>query len=291
MRLRSTFTAVLLVAGAAFARGGELDRALDAFRKGDFKAVAEEGAKVGAMSPDRAKVLYLVGEAELVLGRFEKAEATFHELLTAKPSVPARVGLGRAMTARGKHREAEMELRAAVAEDPKDAPAQRALGEALLAMRKLEEAEAALEQAAKLAPDDPWVSRAQVELALAAGDDKGAARIAKSLCKANPKHPLGPFLAAVVLEHGGKTDEAIEAYEKALALDELFLDAHKDLAILCHTQSATYSNAERVRKSLAHYERYFALGGTDPKLEAAYRQMKQFLAPEEKGAPPAKSGK
>lgn len=46
--------------------------------------------------------------------------------------------------------------------------------------------------------------------------------------------------------------------------------------------SATYSIKERVDKSLAHYERYFALGGKDPELESAYRSMKSFLRPAEK---------
>jgi len=68
-----------------------------------------------------------------------------------------------------------------------------------------------------------------------------------------------------------------EAYDKALALDEKFLDAHKNLAILCHTMSNRYRNVERIKKSMHHYERYFALGGHDPKLEQTYRTTRSFL--------------
>jgi tetratricopeptide (TPR) repeat protein len=279
IRFRTTLAVALLVAGSAFASGGELDGALEAFKKGDYKAVVEAGARIGATSPERGKVLYLAGEAHLLLGRAAEAETTFRAVLAAKSSVPARVGLGRALTALGKHEEADKELRAAVAADPKDARAHLALGESLLAAKRLDDAKKSFDEAAKLSPGDPWIARGQVELALAQDDDKDAARIAKSLSKSKPEHPMGPFLSAVVLERQGKDDDAIESYEKALALDDAFLDAHKNLAILCHTMSATYSNVERVKKSLAHYERYFALGGKDPELETYYKQMKQFIEP------------
>jgi tetratricopeptide (TPR) repeat protein len=272
-----TALAALLVASLASARG-ELESALEAFKKGDYSAVVACATKVAEGHPERAKVLYLAGEAQLVVGRPAEAEEAFRGVLAHRDgSVPARVGLGRALTALGKLEDAEKELRAALAADAKDPQAHRALGDALLAAGKTKDAKASLDAAAKLAPGDPWVARSQVELALRTGDLAVAARAAKALSKARPRHPLGPFLAGLVHEKNGKTEKAIEAYEQALALDEAFLDAHKNLAILCHTMSATYSNAERVEKSLAHYERYFALGGVDPALENAYRQMKGFL--------------
>ncbi len=285
---RNLFAALALCASVAFG-GTELSSAVDAFKKGDYKAAIECAEMVDAQSPDHAKALYLVGETQLLLGDAAAAEVCFRALLGERAqSLPARTGLGRALTALGKLDDAEKELRCAVAADAKDAQARRALGEALTAAKKLVAAKTELAEAAKLAPGDAWIARSQVELALLSDEAKDAARIAKALCKAQPKHPLGPFLSGVVLEKQGEDDEAIEAYEKALALDETFLDAHKNLAILCHTMSATYSNTARVRKSLEHYERYFALGGKDPELKQTYEQVKSFVEPM---LPPVKDGK
>ncbi|MCI0587577.1 MAG: tetratricopeptide repeat protein, partial [Planctomycetes bacterium] len=74
---------------------------------------------------------------------------------------------------------------------------------------------------------------------------------------------MGPFLRGLALDRLGKGREAIEAYEAALARDPKFLDAHKNLAILCHTRNPTYQDRARTEKAMAHYERYFALGGAD----------------------------
>lgn len=269
--------ACLLVASAS-ARGAELDSAKSAFEQGDYKAVVKLAHKASSASADRAKLWYLAGEAQLVLNDAAGAERSFREVLASHESaLPARIGLGRALTSLKKLDEAEKELRAAVAADAHDAQALRALGDCLIAADQSKEAKSTLEQAAKLAPGDPWITRSQVELALRGDDDKAALKLAKGLAKAKPKHPMGPFLLGVLYERDGKTDEAIAAYEQALELDERFLDAHKNLAILCHTMSSTYSNVARVKKSLEHYERYFELGGKDPELENAYRQMKAFV--------------
>jgi hypothetical protein len=67
------------------------------------------------------------------------------------------------------------------------------------------------------------------------------------------------------------------AYEKAISLDDAFLDAHKNLAILCLTDNPTYQDRERTAKAMKHFQRYFDLGGKDPTLEQSYRQIKGFL--------------
>jgi tetratricopeptide (TPR) repeat protein len=88
---------------------------------------------------------------------------------------------------------------------------------------------------------------------------------------------MGPFLEGLGLERLSKDDEAIAAYEQALVRDDRFLDAHKNLAILCHTMSRTYSDAARTQKAKEHYERYFALGGADPQLRTMYDTLKRFF--------------
>ena len=67
------------------------------------------------------------------------------------------------------------------------------------------------------------------------------------------------------------------ALEKALALDASFLDAHKNLAILCHTRNPLYTDEVRTKKALEHYAKYFELGGQDKELESSYAQFKAFM--------------
>ena len=112
---------------------------------------------------------------------------------------------------------------------------------------------------------------------LASDDEKRAGKVAGKLAKALPKHPMGHFLKGLVLDRRGKDKDAIEAYEKAIALDETFLDAHKNLAILCTTKNPLYRDKERTEKAFRHYEKYFELGGNDPELEQTYRTIKGYL--------------
>jgi Flp pilus assembly protein TadD len=132
--------------------------------------------------------------------------------------------------------------------------------------------------AAKLAPDDGDVVRAAVEERLAAQDADAAMKAAVGLSKARKDHALGPFLEGVVLDRAGKTDDAIKAYQRALALDEGFLDAHKNLAILCVTQNPLYSIPARTKLAMEHFAAYEARGGKDAEVLHTYETLKSFLA-------------
>jgi tetratricopeptide (TPR) repeat protein len=212
------------------------------------------------------------------LGKPAEAEAAFRAVLALRPEAgPARVGLGTALSAQAKHDEALEELAAAEKAEPKDAGVARALGLALTAAGRADEGRARLEAAAKLAPKDAATARALAEALLRAGDAAGARQVGERLAKAAPKHPMGDFLVGLAHDRLGESAKAIEAYERALAKDEAFLDAHKNLAILCQVDSNTYSDQERVKQAFAHYERYFALGGADPRLKQMYDTMKAYF--------------
>ena len=81
-----------------------------------------------------------------------------------------------------------------------------------------------------------------------------------------------------MLERDKKFDDAIDTYEKAIALDDKCLDAHKNLAILCIAQNPLYQNQKRTKMALEHFDRYFALGGKDPQVKQIVDTLKQFLA-------------
>lgn len=227
--------------------------------------------------PDDVRARYLAGEARLVLGAPQPAEAEFRFVLSKRQkALPAAVGLGRALSAQGRHEEALATLHDAVALDAKDVAARRSLGEALLAAGQRAEGVRSLEAALQAAPSDPATVRALVEARLTGSELAEAKTLAQRFAKAAPKSALGDFLVALVLDRAGDADAAIAAYEKALKKDEAFLDAHKNLAILCHARSDTYANVERVKKAFLHYERYFALGGADAQLRTLFETLKSF---------------
>ncbi len=274
--------------GADKAGAAKVDAALEpvlkAFQEGEWTKAIEAASQIESSSPLFAKALYLMGEAEYARGDASAAEKSFRRILESKKdSVPALTGLGRCLTTLGKHEDAEKTLRRAVQLDAKDVGAARSLGEALSAAGKHDDARKVLDAARKLDAKDPLVARAFVEACLRADDADAAGAAAATFAKSAPESSMAWFLKGLVLDRKGETKDAIEAYEKSIDKDERFLDAHKNLAILCIAQSATYSNAERVKKSFAHFDRYFELGGKDPELKQVYATIRSFFAQAEKG--------
>lgn len=263
-------------AGAA----GALDDALAAMKRGEYPRVLEIAAEVPAEHADYARVQYVAGETYLAVGDAKSAGQAFARTLERRPeAVPALLGLGRSLLVRAELAEAETHLGAALELAPEDPAAKRAFGELRLAQGEVEEARELLSAVYELDPSDPQSVRALFELHLRAGELDPADALVVRFAKKHKKHPLGPCLQGVVLERRGEPERAIAAYERALELDERYLDAHKNLAILGHTLSDTYRIQARNELALAHYERYFALGGRDPALERVYQQMKSFLQP------------
>jgi predicted Zn-dependent protease len=257
---------------------GRLDAALKAFGEGDAKQALVLLDEIPAESKLRPKADYLTGEARLLLGEAAKAETAFRAVLAARPkSVPARTGLGKALLARGKAADAVTELEKAVAADKADVAARRTLGTALAAAGKKKEALAALKKAWKADRKDVLTARALVTFLLAEGMTAEATPVARAIVKARKDEPMGYFLLGLVLDREKKTDEAEKAYLTAVAKDGNFIDAHKNLAILYHSVNPTYRDIERTKKSMHHYERYFALGGRDDELKRVYLQTKGFL--------------
>jgi tetratricopeptide (TPR) repeat protein len=270
---------LVIVSSALALAGGPLDAAVEAFRQGDYAKTVELASAVKADDAARPRAAYLAGEAHLQLESWSDAAAAFKEVLAKKAdSVPALTGLGRAQTGSGAAEEAVATLEKAVKLDAKDAVARRSLGEARIAKGDPEKGRADLDAATKLDPKDILASRSYVESLIAADKLDSAAKEADRLAKAAPDQAMGLFLKALVLDRDKKHKDAIDAYEKALAKDDQFLDAHKNLAILCVAQSNTYQDRERVKKAFDHFERYFALGGRDEKLREIYTTIKSVLA-------------
>lgn len=268
---------LLAVVASLAAGGNSLEEATRAFQAGEYPKVIELAGSAAATEADWPRLQYLAGEAQLVLGGAAEAEQAFRGVLAMKPAaVPAQVGLGRALTAQGKLDEAEKTLAGALAAEPRDVGALVAHGIVLSLTGKADAARKELEAAAKLDPKSALVARGHVEVLLRADDVPGAATAVEAFVQARPEHPMGPFLMGWVQERDGEDELAIEQYRAALELDPAFLDAHKNLAILCHTLSNTYRDKQRVELAFEHYGRYFALGGKDPELRSMYDSLLGF---------------
>jgi tetratricopeptide (TPR) repeat protein len=284
--LRRLLVPAALLAAAAVSLAGDstpLDRAMEAFRAGDYIKATAEAQEVAASDPLYLKAQYLIGECCLATGDGEGAETFFLGLLKKKPDwVPALTGLGRALTARGKFDAAMETLRKAVRLDAKDAAARRALGECLAAQEKPVEARKELEQATRLDPKDPLSARSLVEVLVKAGDTGAAGKAAEAYRTADPRSAMADFLCGLVQDRSGSAKDAIASYEGCLAKDPRFLDAHKNLAILCVADNPGYKDRERTEKALAHFAKYFELGGKDKSLRDVYEKIQAFLKSQKK---------
>lgn len=252
----------------------DLQRAVTAFEQGEWQQVLDLVSAAPADSPDAPRLAYLAGETQLILGRGEAAAASFRKVLEQRPAaVPAQVGLARALTRTGEHAEAEVLLKIVLAAEPEDVGAKTGMGLLLAALGRFDEARVQLAGASRLAPERPLTARSHVEVLLRAGEMPEAAGVAEAFSILRPEHPMGPFLLAVVMERDGEDVLALGAYQAALAVDPNFLDAHKNLAILCHTLSDNYQDKVRMNLAFKHYERYFELGGSDPQLRTTYDSL------------------
>jgi tetratricopeptide (TPR) repeat protein len=273
--LKPTLTLLVL---SSFVLAEPLAESKELFAQGKFK---EAYGKAGAVSEEDAgyaKACYLRGEIALLLGDAKGATANFRAARGKKPgSAPILVGLGRALLEQGEHAEAVKVLGEAVKKAPASGRAQCFYGIALKQDTFGKRGAKQIMKGVKLAPDDALVARAAVLYWLDEGEPAKANKAARAFAKKNRKHPMGPFLAALVLEREKKYKDAIDAYRKAVELDGKFLDAHKNLAILCIAQNPMYRDKERTDLAMKHLARYRELGGKDPKILQVEATLKKFL--------------
>lgn len=264
---------------SAVVRAGALEDATEHFRQGRFKEALEAAGNVQEKDATAyAKARYLMGEIQFMLGDPEASEESLRAALEKRrASPPILTALGRVLFAQGRYDDAIALLEQATAADPKSGRARCFLGVARLRTSYGKKGRKDIRAGIKLSPNDPEIARAVVLTWLQEEDLKQAAAEARRFAKARKKHPMGPFLQALVHEQERKYEEAIEAYERAIGLDDNFLDAHKNLAILCIAQNPLYTDKKRTDKAFKHFKRYFDLGGKDEKVKKIYAMMVSFL--------------
>ncbi len=279
--------AVSLLAAAcpsAFAGDGDkpaptptVEAAIKLAGEGKFAEALDVAKAVPEKATTYLKARYVVGEMELLLGDAAAAKEAFEAVVAKKPSAAAHAGVGRALLASGDPAGAVAPLEKAVAADAKAARYRAWLGIARVRSDATLEGRKDLEAASKLDPADVDVVRAMVEDRLLADDGAGAEKAVAAFLKARKDHPFGPFLQGLVLDKTGKFDEAIAAYQKAIALDPGFLDARRNLAIVCVTQNPGYKDEKRTKIALEQLAAYVKLGGREESLKRLAEQLPGFV--------------
>jgi tetratricopeptide (TPR) repeat protein len=170
-------------------------------------------------SPHDADALILRGNLELARGDAKDAIVDLRGALRDQPnSVGILRVLARAHLANGEDALAEETARRAVDAAPGDVQARLELAELLARAGKPEQAKQILAMLAKDRPADTTVQRAMFVASFASKDYVAAAAAADALTSAEPKSYLGHFLRGGLLEAQSKTAEAVAEYDHALEL-------------------------------------------------------------------------
>jgi len=200
-------------------------------QKGDVKAALIQLKNAVANSPDNGEARMALGSLQLANGDAASAEKEFSRARAlGVPSNRVLPLLGRAMNQQAKFSEVLNEITVQLAGT--SAPLLTVRGDALLSSGKAEEARQAYTAAlaADAAHGDALLGMAR--LAAASGDRDGAARYVEEAVAKDPKNPEVFMMNGSLLRLLNKPDEAVAAYDKALALKPDHRGAHIEKAYI-----------------------------------------------------------
>ncbi len=169
-------------------------------------------------TPENAEVRYLLGSALRRLGDFPAAEIELRKAVSLGfEGKVARFELASALLDLGQAKKAldEIDMLAAGRSTP-DLLALR--GDALASLGQLDEARAAYQEALLQEAANPGALLGTARLAAVNGDFQGAAATLAQVLAAHPDNFNARLLEANLLTREGRTAEAIQAYDKALAM-------------------------------------------------------------------------
>lgn len=189
--------------------------------------------------------------------RYEEAEDAFHHALECLPG-SARIQTGYAMllAVRSKFDEAEAVVRRAIEINPMYARAWNLLGMLLVSQsRNAKDVEAAFRKAVDLAPNDDFYWY-RLGLFLADRLDFDEAGVALRRCvELNPERQAAwMYLGNMLLDHLGQTNEAIEAYTRAIVLPGNLQVLAKGNLFWLRVQTDELSEAQKLRGELGTLE-------------------------------------
>jgi tetratricopeptide (TPR) repeat protein len=190
------------------------------FLSGDVDRFVAEAARAGSMFPKDAPVQGMYGLALVLAGNPDQAQPVLEAALADDPFIPfANHALGTMMKERGDTAKAESFLQEEIRLHPPAVPARRTLVEIYAGEQRYTEQ---LEQLAVIekvgGPPDAltWHSKAQALFNLQRYPES---KDAVDACrKVAPEYPACALLEANVLKKLGKEEEALVAYDRAIAL-------------------------------------------------------------------------
>jgi tetratricopeptide (TPR) repeat protein len=183
-----------------------------------------------ALDSDNPEARYRLADLFMLEGKHQEAEAELRAALAREPRfAAARNKLGQGLEARGRHEEAIDEFREALKIDPAYAPARVSLGRALKAQGRLGEAIAELREAVRR--NAGYLDgHTHLGAALAAqGDLAGAAAEFRFTISVDPDFAAGHYNLALVLISDRKFDEAIGELRQTTRLSPEHYDAQYQL--------------------------------------------------------------
>ena len=177
------------------------------------------------LEPEVVSVYGLIGDANLELGRYQRAFAAIDRLAALKPSANSYARTSYARELRGDIRGAIAAMRLAVdASAPTGEPAawtRTLLGNLLLANRQPSAARRSYREALLFAPGYPAALAGLGEIELAGGNTRGALRFLRSAARAGAAPEFAALLGDTAAQAGLEA-EARRAWRKADELEALF---------------------------------------------------------------------
>ncbi len=199
-------------------------------QKGDLKAAMIQLKNAVEKSPESGEARMELGSLELSTGDFASAEKEFRKArANGIPADRVLPQLAKAMSLQGKFKEILDEVTPEIA--AKSAPLLALRGEALLASGKPDDAKQAYEQALALNPNAGEALLGLARYYAGVKQDRATAeRYINEAVEKDPKNPDVFMARGTLLRAQGKNDEALVAFDQALALNPHHRTAHIEKA-------------------------------------------------------------
>jgi putative PEP-CTERM system TPR-repeat lipoprotein len=200
-------------------------------QKGDLKSAMIQLKNAVEKSPENGEARIQLGSLELSMGDYASAEKEFRKARSSGVAADRVLPLlAKAMSQQGKFKEILEDVTPEVA--AKSAPLLTLRGEALLATGKADEAKQAFDQALTLNANAGDALLGLARYAIAKQDRDAAERYINEAVAKDTKNPDVFMAHGTMLRTQGKADEAIAAFDKALALDPHHRTAHIEKAYI-----------------------------------------------------------
>lgn len=192
------------------------------------------------------------------------ALTTAYQGLQPNPAAQANREIASALAVDGRYASAIQHLKDAIKADPRSAPLQVALALVLIQDSQSDAAVAAFREAIRLKPDDAQ-NHAMLASLLAKRDFESSVAEYQTAIRLNPKNPgLYEALGTLLTSAPGRIDQAIAAFQQALALNPQYLTAQLGLTKAQTLKDTAHQAATRLSQMAAtaktDWNLYYRLG-------------------------------